>query len=261
MGVRLWSLPNLAEEEALSGEGGFWRRWWEDVVLRCLSWLVILAPALLIGLIAVFATTLATRIVWKWWGVSHISVDSFNAVMKALPWWPLVAVAFLAVIGLRHRDALDFLIRNLRLKHGDTEVGAGPQKAIDTGTPPLQSSPETPVEPAQPVQAMQPQEQDTAKDRRIEELEAENQELRLKMIYYQLNPESKALLRQLSRRPGEFLSSKELNSRAMPSSELASEIRALQAAGLIKRESATARSYMVTDLGQQVMSVEETEQD
>jgi hypothetical protein len=233
----------------MSGETGYWKRLWQEVIVRGLGSLLTLAVLLLLGLVGTFVVTLAVRIVWSWWDVSHITVESFNSVMRALPWWPIVALAILAVIALRHREALEYLIRNLRLKHGETELSSRTQMAIDTGatTPSITPSTGGGFE--------------DATTNETESTRAEIALLRNKLIYYQLNQDSKTLLRRLNRQPDDYLSSRELNNRAMGSNELTSEIRALQTAGLIVRESPSARSYKITEFGQQVMALEETEQD
>lgn len=247
--MRLRSLQNLSEEKTMSDKSGYLNRLWQEMIVRGLGSLLTLVVLLIFGLVGTLCVTLAVRVVWSWWDVSHITVESFNSVMRALPWWPMVALAILAVVALRHREALEYLIRNLRLKHGETELSSSNQMALDLGTPTPRITPSTGGE----IVDVAPHD--------TESMRAEISLLRNKLIYYQLNQDSKTLLRRLSRQPDDFLSSRELNNRAMGSNELTSEIRALQTAGLIVRESPSARSYKITEFGQQVMAIEETEQD
>ncbi len=207
------------------------------------------------SLTVLYILTLAVRLVWLWWGVSHISVESFNTVMKVIPWWPLVACLILYVLATRHRGSIDYLIRNLRLKHGDTEFGSNTQMAIDTGS----------TNSAQNLQAGNEAQENGGKalspEQRVEELVLVNEELTIKLMYYQLNQQSRMLLKRLSREPERFVSSKELNGRVLGSNEVTSEIRALQTAGLIVREGLNARSYKITEKGQKVIATAETDLD
>ena len=216
-----------------------WKVFWQGCLL-----ILSLSGWLLLGSILARAFGfIYTRI-----GVDVISEKRGAEYVKAGPSWPLVFIFFVFLISIRHRDALDFWLRNMRWKHGETTVDSVPQPAIAVEEP--ESKTEIPEN--------ELNQSDTPEERAVQ-IEIYNLKNRImwlanQVIYYQLTPSSKELLRRLVKGGQDGLSSKQLNAGLMQSQDLTNELKALTLAQLIERIAEDGRTYRITDKGQQVMS-------
>lgn len=69
---------------------------------------------------------------WLWiLNLPSVNEKEFHSLLEKLLSWPTIVLLIVSLVIFRHREALDYMLRNFRLKVGDSEYGP-PQKTIES---------------------------------------------------------------------------------------------------------------------------------
>ncbi len=157
---------------------------------------------------------------------------------KASTTWPVVLLIILMTIIYRHREAIDFLIRNLRYKYKEHELGAG-----QSPTPP-----ETLAQVAAKAKDLTEEEKNLL-GKFAPGLSVEEQLKEISFTNRGLDRDQKRIIASLIERGDKFISSKTINKGRLRSSVLSAYLTNLTEAGLLTASPEARRSYRLTDKG------------